>query len=146
MLRLLLVISAASAIAASAAQAGDKKLNYGNIAKDDRIEESDVNYNSMKAHGFDGVADLLEDMTPEQRREILDLAAERKQELEAMSPQERKALERQLRETAQMIEADVGFDNIDPAKLDAAKAKNTEGTMNDMGEFKKLREEKQNKR
>lgn len=145
MLRLLLVISAASAIAASAAQAGDK-LNYGNIAKDDRIEASDVNYNSMKARGFDGVADLLEDMTPEQRREILDLAAERKQELEAMSPQERKALERQLSETAQMIEADIGFDNIDPAKLEPTKAKTTEGTVTDIGEFKKLREEKQNKK
>ncbi len=143
MRRFSLIAFTLTTLFAGATLAADRQIDYGRITKEDASVNhratADVDYGAMEASGFGNVADLLKSMTPEQRQQVLELAAKRQKELERMTPGQRKRLEAQLLEITNMIEGDVGFGNIDPAKLNTAKSKNLQGTLADIETYKRER-------
>lgn len=104
-------------------------LFFAFIATSARAE--DINYDALNKEGYGDVSKIIQSMTPEQRAELMRQATLRAQELEKMSPEEREALQKQLRSTADTIQ----MDKIDPAKLDPAKTKDTAGIQKDLNTY-----------
>jgi len=92
---------------------------------------ADINYNAMSNGGFNDVAQLLQEMTPQQRQAVLEQAAIKEQDLEKMTPAELESLRLQLRNIGDTIY----MDKIDPAKLDVAKSKPTPAIQKDLGNY-----------
>jgi len=82
-------------------------------------QDNSINYNSLNRQGLDGVAQLLQQMTPQQREQVLQQARAQLADLEKMTPQQRQLLIEQM----QNIAATIDFNKVDPAKLDPSKAK-----------------------
>ena len=139
---LLLVLLAAGALIAPAF-AEQNQIDYSRITKDTTIQEGDVDLESMEAHGYGDIAEIYRQMTPEQKAAVLQAATARQKELEAMTPAERHKVEAQLKETAHMLEQNMGLENVDAAKLDTNKAKDVSGTMQDMKAYENLQNQPQ---
>lgn len=162
MLHLLLCVSAIFTLLATAVQAADAPMPPAyrqvpviteplpqateplppasqpiHITRERPVEESDINYGNFEAAGFGGIATLLQAMSPEQRKLVLEMAAQRQKELEAMTPEERHQVELQLHQTYDTIGTQTDFKTIDPNKLDVSKAKDLRGITQDMKTYRK---------
>jgi hypothetical protein len=82
---------------------------------------------------FSDVQNLLNQMTPAQRAEVLKQAKEKEQALQKLSPEEQDKLRQQLLDVSSTIK----MDEIDPAKLSPSKSKDTGKIMGDLNTYQK---------
>jgi hypothetical protein len=81
---------------------------------------------------------IYDQMTPEQRIEIMKQAEVVRKKLEAMTPQEREKLEKDAMGALKTIDTS----KIDVKKIDTSKGKDLEGIQSDIKEYQKTNPEK----
>lgn len=82
-----------------------------------------INYQNLNKEGFEGVSQLLQSMTPQQREAILKQAQASMGDLQKMTPQQQQQLLTQMQNIAKTID----FNKVDPAKIDPSKATGVAG-------------------
>lgn len=99
----------------------------------------DINYRALETQGYGDVADILRDMTPEQRAEVLRQATMVQKDIENMTPEERYQLEVEMQQLNDVLfEGDTTYD---AQKLDPSKSKDLEGIRSDIDAFHKSRQQ-----
>jgi hypothetical protein len=92
-----------------------------------------INYHALEKEGFGNVADILKDMTPEQREEVLRQAKELEKELQTYSPEEREMLTDSLRS----LDGAIPQHGVEAKRLDPHKFKGLKGTKEDIKQYQR---------
>lgn len=94
---------------------------------------ADANNVIIQDKDFSDVASLMNQMTPEQRAEIIKQAKQKEPSLQSLSPEEQNKLKSQLRD----ISSTIKMDEIDPKKLNASKGKDVGQITDDLNTYQK---------
>jgi hypothetical protein len=98
----------------------------------------DINTQSIKDEGFDGVGQIIDQMTPEQKLGVMKQALEMQKELEKLPPAEREKILNDLKATAATVDAS----KVDVKKLDPSKTKSLNEIQKDVQEYNKSQGQK----
>lgn len=92
-----------------------------------------IDYKSLEAEGFGKVSKILQNMTPQQRAEVMRQTEKLKKDFGKISGDEQDQLKQQML----MMQSNINSDGVDTSKLDPKKSKDLKSITKDIKTYNK---------